>query len=360
MLNFVNKPNETDPVDPDTPVSDPAYTAAQSLACKALLLADTYQTPPIPKAYEVWYSYASGIPESVANKINGIVEKTGSLDPYDLDQIHLECLSLPESERKHQDALSHYLDREMDGIMALVQSHLETSDSYSGSLTETAASLSPSSTPAQVRMAIELLLGENAKMRAETAKLNDSLEQSKAQVRKLRVSLERSREKAMRDPLTNLVNRRFFEVGLPREIAESRRNNTPLCLVMADIDHFKKLNDTYGHQVGDEVLKYFANLLEKNIRESDLAVRYGGEEFAIVLPSTNGDGAKAVIGKFMRALEEVNLVITGESRRIGHITASFGIARINAEDDANQLIARADAKLYEAKNAGRNRIACED
>jgi diguanylate cyclase len=357
MLNaLLGKPEAAED---DEQASDPAYGATQAIACKALLLADTYKTPPVPKTYEVWYAYATGVPETLGRKVREVVEQKHSIDPYDIEQIHLACLSLSEAERKQQDALTYYLDREMEEIAELVRSLIDSSDSYSGSLNRTAATLDANSSAQHVRKAIQLLLAENARMREETAKMSTTLHRSQAQMRKLRSSLEKSREKAMRDPLTNVMNRRYFEISLTREIMEARKTGTALCLVMGDIDHFKSINDTFGHQIGDEVLKYFAELFEKSIKGRDIVARYGGEEFAVILPATHISAATKVVEFFMKQLKETNLVVTGGKKPIGEVTASFGIAQLADGEEPNELIARADAKLYEAKHAGRNRYATD-
>jgi len=359
MPEHAKTAKETAPGKAGAPHPDKEYRAVEALAAKALMLADTWRTPPVPKTFEVWYSYAAGVPEEVANRINAIVEKEGALAPYDLDQIHLEYLAMAENERKHHDALSAHLDHEMDEIAKLVQSHIESSDDYSGSLKENAASLADNATPEQVRNAVRNLLAENARMSARTSRLGEALAQSRAQVRKLRVSLEKSREKEMRDPMTRLANRRLFDLRLPREIAEAHHSGSPLCLAMADIDHFKQINDTFGHPVGDDVLRFFATILAGNVKGRDLAARYGGEEFGLILPATRAADAKHLIGQIVEQLNATNLVMSQGKLPIGKLTASFGIVELRAGDDATALVARADRKLYEAKRAGRNRIACD-
>jgi len=357
MLDFM----KSAPVQPEeTAEENPGaheFKAIEALAAKALLLADTYQTPPVPKTYAVWYSYAAGVPEEVARKINGMIEKSGSVGPYELDQVHQEYLLATEQERKHQELLSRHLDHEMAEIAKLVQGHLTSSENYSGSLKNTATSLDDMSSPAQVRAAIQVLLSENAKMRSETVKLNENLTQTRAQVRKLRASLEKSREKEMRDAMTNLANRRYFEISLAREIAEARTHGSPMCLVLIDIDHFKRINDTHGHIVGDDVLRYFAAILMSNVKGRDLAARYGGEEFALILPETRVEQAHALCRHIMEQLEKSRLVLSEGKKPIGQLTASFGISQYRHDDEPEQLLTRADEKLYEAKNAGRNRIA---
>jgi diguanylate cyclase len=163
----------------------------------------------------------------------------------------------------------------------------------------------------------------------------------------------------MKDPLTSLSNRRGFDAILGKEIAEARERAAALCLVMVDLDNFKKINDDFGHLVGDEILKLFAAILRDNVGSSDGVARYGGEEFAIVLPATDLDDALGVTERVRRELEAKDLVMNGSGRQIGKITASFGIAQLRDGDEAQALIERADGKLYEAKCGGRNRVAAE-
>ncbi|MFZ2099614.1 MAG: GGDEF domain-containing protein [Oricola sp.] len=356
MFKFAKAKSDRKPEASPQRQGEPDFRTAEALAAKALMLASAYRTPPVPKTYEVWYAYASGAPAEVTEKINTIIGKSGGLGTYELDQIHLEYLAMSERERKHHDALGLHLDHEIDEIAKLVQSHITSSDSYSGSLKQTAASLSAQATPAQVRAAIATLLSENAKMTARTSKLGEALAESRAQVRKLRVSLEKSRDKEMRDPMTNLANRRLFELRLAREITDAQRTGVPLCLVLIDLDHFKVINDTFGHPVGDDVLRFFAGVLSANVKGRDLAARYGGEEFVLVLPDTRTDEARHVIRRIMEQVEQTRLVLMQGKAPVGKLTASYGVAQFRSGDDSLSLLERADARLYEAKKAGRNRV----
>ena len=128
---------------------------------------------------------------------------------------------------------------------------------------------------------------------------------------------------------------------------------------MADIDHFKRINDTFGHQVGDDVLRYFAGLLKKSVKGRDVVARYGGEEFAVVLPATSMANARGLIERFMQELAGADLVVADGKTPVGKLTSSFGIALAGSKDSADALIKRADEKLYEAKRTGRNRFKCD-
>lgn len=155
------------------------------------------------------------------------------------------------------------------------------------------------------------------------------------------------------DALTNLNNRRQFEIRLAQEIATTKRQNNPLCAMMIDIDFFKKVNDTYGHASGDEVLRTVAATIKEHLRESDIASRYGGEEFAILLPFTNIEEAK-IVGERLRKAVEVQMIKL-EDLSI-QVTISMGITEFGYDETGEQLFERADKALYQAKEGGRNKV----
>lgn len=331
------------------------YESAMDVAGDVFKFVETHRTPPVPKAYEVWYSYASNSDLSVRQRIDVVVENGGILSSYDIEQIHQEFLA----PTKGTDEASRGIDTEMDAVLKMVESYLVSSKSYSGCLNSSLKDLSDTAKPEQLRRTVELLISENEKMSSEANKLSSSLEQSRAQIEEMRTCLAEAREDGLRDPLTNLANRRKFEQTLVQEVAEAKSDGTEMCLVMLDIDHFKAVNDTFGHVVGDGVLKYVASLLTKNVKGRDAAARYGGEEFAIILPQTKAQHAESLVEQVRIQLEQTKLVLTESNRPLGKITASFGIAQLRHDDDPQKLIQRADAKLYEAKNQGRNRIVCD-
>ncbi len=160
------------------------------------------------------------------------------------------------------------------------------------------------------------------------------------------------------DALTNLNNRRQFEHRLGQEIATTKRQNNPLCAMMIDIDFFKKVNDTYGHASGDAVLRGVAAIIKSALRESDIPSRYGGEEFAVLLPYTHIDEAKIVGERLRKAVEASPIPINDEDSKVKSIkvTISMGLAEFNNNETGEELFERADKALYEAKESGRNRV----
>ena len=154
--------------------------------------------------------------------------------------------------------------------------------------------------------------------------------------------------KSNTDALTSLKNRRYFDKILEAEVHKAKSKNIPLSLIMFDIDRFKNINDTYGHQVGDEALRGLAKTVSAHIRQSDVLARYGGEEFAVIASWTNIDAAKILAEKLRKTIEELKLP------DVPQFTCSFGVAQMEEEDFTHDIIKRADDALYEAKNSGRN------
>lgn len=157
------------------------------------------------------------------------------------------------------------------------------------------------------------------------------------------------------DGLTQVFNRRYFEDAIEREFSRSRRYQRPLSLVLLDIDFFKKINDSFGHLAGDAVLKEVARVIRTRTRREDVLARYGGEEFALLLPEIETKGAQQLAEKVRKLVEKHEFVFDGE--RIP-VTISAGVATVQKKgEEPTELVRRADEKLYEAKTAGRNRVA---
>lgn len=157
-------------------------------------------------------------------------------------------------------------------------------------------------------------------------------------------------EMSLTDHLTGLRNRRAVEDILSMEMEIARRYSRPLCFALIDVDHFKRINDTYGHDVGDEVLKKLARIMNSELRASDVLGRWGGEEFALVIPETDIHGAKALCDRLRRKVEGTHF------DKVGKVTVSIGATQFRREDTVRSLVKRADEALYRAKEGGRNRV----
>ncbi|RUM21273.1 PleD family two-component system response regulator [Rhizobium vallis] len=191
---------------------------------------------------------------------------------------------------------------------------------------------------------------------------NELVARSLTQIRRkryndrLRNSVKQTIELAVTDPLTGLYNRRYLDNHLNVLFNRSMARGRPLSVLITDIDRFKQVNDTYGHDGGDEVLREFANRVRSTIRGADLACRYGGEEFVVVMPDTSPEVAAAVAERLRTAVESTSFALKHSGQALS-VTASFGIAsRITSVLTPDQLMKQADLALYEAKNTGRNRV----
>lgn len=252
------------------------------------------------------------------------------------------------------------LDDEMSSLMRLLKQHLDLSGSHSESLTRAAEGLLAPTSPDGIRAIIQYLLSENKRVQTEVNDLNGRLQQSQQQIDKLRISLSDSHRLGMLDAVTSLKNRHWLEVHLPKEVETASVKSEPLSIIMADVDNFKRINDTFGHAVGDEILRRFAELLSKNIKGRDTAARYGGEEFIVILPQTKLVGAKNLGEQIRSELECKKWMHHRTGQPIGKVTASFGIAELRQGEEYDEFLDRADAKLYEAKAAGRNRVVIDE
>jgi diguanylate cyclase len=195
------------------------------------------------------------------------------------------------------------------------------------------------------------LIQANQKMQKQLATTEDKL-------RKQAQEIEIHAAEARTDALTLLANRRSFDDELARRVAEFRRLNRTFSLIMADVDYFKRFNDTYGHQAGDDALQAVAKLLRRTMREMDLVARYGGEEFAIILPGTVLNDACKAARRAREAIEKFHFVYQEKSTL--RITMSFGVAELKKNEEGSSLVSRADKTLYAAKEDGRNCIYRND
>lgn len=187
--------------------------------------------------------------------------------------------------------------------------------------------------------------------------LSFRLRAANAQLRKREKLGEFYRQLSMVDGLTGLYNRAWLDDRLPAIIADAHLQAQALSVIMIDLDHFKAFNDTYGHAGGDNALRAAAGILSKALRPSDFAARFGGEELIVILSGTDEAGCMLVARRLCDRLRET--VVFDDMRvPLPHLTASFGIATLQPDQDADLLLMQADAALYRAKKAGRNRVAC--
>lgn len=335
------------------------YRDALDIAARTFQLIREYKTPPIPKAYEVLYSYASNDRQLVKERVDDAIQRYGALNLYDVEQIHSDYFSYSEAIQARHDKTAGGMEAELTNLMDLISNHSTSTDQYSKSLTVANVSLSNGVTADQLRSTIKVLMAENGRAREEAARLAASLKSSQDSIKAIKESLASAREEGLRDALTGLRNRRHFDRTLSKEIDRAQETGSPLTICMLDIDHFKRVNDDFGHPTGDSVLRLVGGMLSENLKGRDIPVRYGGEEFSIILPQTPLKAGESIADRIRAQLANKRLVLADNKTSLGVITASFGVAEwMPGEADA-ELIARADAMLYQAKRTGRNKVVSD-
>jgi len=252
------------------------------------------------------------------------------------------------------------VDEVLGRISTLVRDHVVDAAGYSDRLQGASHKLSQLTTSDSIDEIVLSLIKNNQDMQGKMLTLSDKLDESRTQIIQLQSSLAKAEEFGLKDGLTGIGNRRYFDKSLADEIADARDQGHDLCLVIADLDHFKRINDGFGHVVGDTLLKIFAELLTSNLKGQDRVARYGGEEFAVLFPRTRLNDAVSVAEQIRRQLEAKQWVIGRSGQRVGTLTASFGLAGLNPGETGSSLVQRADAMLYKAKARGRNRVEADD
>ncbi len=205
-----------------------------------------------------------------------------------------------------------------------------------------------------VRGLLEGLAASRLELQKTVTTSRLELDATRQRLDQVSAELERSRKLARIDPLTGLVNRRGMDEIVVREIARARRAKAPLSVAMLDIDHFKRVNDAHGHDVGDLALVHLAAVARSVLRDTDVICRYGGEEFVVILPDSGIQGALFVVDRLRMMVEKTPLPIPSGKLQIRF---SAGIAELSGEEDRDALLKRADAALFAAKRAGRNQVA---
>ena len=256
--------------------------------------------------------------------------------------------------------VSDLMTKNIGSVHTAITSASETAKTYSGSLQQASTALTGDMDAAALKELTQQLLEKTAHMQTANAALEDRLEDAKMDVEGLQQNLEEVQRQSMTDSLTKIYNRKFFDQNISKSITDARESNAPLCLVMADIDHFKNFNDTFGHQTGDQVLRLVAATMRSNTKGSDLACRYGGEEFVLILPNTHLEGAVMLSNKIRKAIQAKELLKRSTNEKLGRITSSFGVSLLRPDDSDVTLIERADSALYAAKRNGRNRVIAEN
>lgn len=335
---------------------DPLDEASEYLK-KAIGFLGKNKIAPTPANYAIGYEYVSGRNAALVKDLEKRSRRSGVVDSHLLaDLFETYYANDPGQEFESQlcgigKVLANVLkgvSSASDGVTAFgeeLESHLQ------------ALEASPSASGIKEIVAGLLRATENAA--CANRELQEHLEEAQEDALQLREELNRVRRESRLDPLTGLFNRKMLAETLDEQIAAAEAGGAPLSLLMLDIDHFKRFNDTYGHLIGDEVIRRVAAAVKKHIRGTDTAARYGGEEFVVLLPDTDLSGATTVAGTIHEAVAKLTLVKKATKEKLPGITVSVGVAVLRPGEGGEDLIERADQALYHAKETGRNRIVTE-
>ncbi|MHB1111215.1 MAG: GGDEF domain-containing protein, partial [Devosia sp.] len=302
-------------------------------------------------------TYATGVNPTLNARINAIFREG---DPAaDLaERLYNEFLKAQDANARISN-VSERMSARIEAVHDAIDTAMTTANAYSGTLQTASGDLERAIEPQALRAMTTRLLGETRRMQDANHQLEQKLEASREEIADLQRDLDDVRREAMLDPLTKIFNRKYFDEGLVKAFANANTGNGPLCLMLLDIDNFKRFNDTWGHQTGDQVLRLVAMTLKSNIKGKDMVARYGGEEFAAILPQTDLEGAIIVADNIRKAIQAKELLKRSTNEKLGRITASFGVAAFKPGDTPSTLIERADRCLYAAKHAGRNKVVSE-
>ncbi len=337
------------------------YTEERTRAGEFLRLAlnyiSKYNLPANPVNYTVWYEYVSGKNSKLKKAIDHSFTKAKPLSNNKVANLYQKYVS--DGDRI---VVSKLLTK-VTLMLKEITSHVsDTEGDLSGhgkNLGDLAVKISEAHDYTEIKGIVDEMIVESKALVKSGRRLQTRMKVSSEDLKQLQQELEKSQEEAQTDTLTTLINRRGLEKRMELERIRAKQNDAPFSIIMVDIDFFKNVNDTFGHLVGDSLLKSLANLLKLHLRRNDIAARFGGEEFLLLLPETGIDGATAVGSKIQRALstKEWKLKETGET--MGKITVSMGIALYKINEPEQNLIKRADDALYLAKENGRNRIVTQ-
>ena len=312
---------------------------------------------PTPLNYELWLHFVAYPTGALAQEIERILSE-GQAITEDVGE-ELAAAFLPKAKLNEQirDA-GVQLNRELASVALAIKQAQASNGQYGETLEAVGRDLEADVAPLTLKELVQNLAAATKQVQLETSSLEKRLDSSAAEVARLREHLEQVSRDATTDALTKLANRKAFDDEITRACAEANELDLPLALAFIDIDHFKRFNDNWGHQTGDQVLRYVASVIGKLAPYPRVAARFGGEEFAMIFPQERSHDV-------LETLEEIRIEVSSRTLKrrstnedLGAITVSAGIADYIPGEDMHALIERADEALYASKHAGRNRTTC--
>jgi diguanylate cyclase len=329
---------------------------ATSLAEQARTLMAKHRVPPTPDNFAVWFKYALGTSPQLKLAINVLIGNRRKFDAATNRDLYRAYVGGHAAER----AVDLGVSEQLSTLMASAQQFLTTAIDDNRLQIRELDGVSASVPRTDPRRLIERLVQELSKATGRATVLEANFAEASTELDKIRDSLEQAEERSKTDMLTGLANRRALDEFFRLTQIRAMETGAPISTLMIDIDHFKSFNDTYGHQVGDQVLKLTATVLREHVRDNDLAARYGGEELIAVLPGTDLEACRQIAERIRVAIAERRIRRRSTGEEIASITISIGVGEFRFGESIENLIERCDRALYRAKREGRNRVMTEN
>ncbi|MBI5939244.1 MAG: diguanylate cyclase [Caulobacterales bacterium] len=328
---------------------------AYKVARQALELMERHQVWPTPLNFELWAHYVADPEGALAVELGRLISLGEPLTENVSEDLAAAFLAKTRLNEQIRDA-GDQLSKELESVSQAIQSAQKSNQAYGQTLAGASKGLNETEDVSQIRAVVESLSSATLKVQKENKSLEKRLADSTSEVQRLREHLEQVRRDATTDGLTNLANRRAFDDELARACAEADENGLPLTLAVLDIDHFKNFNDTWGHQTGDQVIRYVASVIGRLGATPRFSARYGGEEFAMIFPGEDAGVVEAILQEIREEVASRMLKRRSTNEDLGTITISAGLATRRAGETGNCVMERADEALYASKRTGRNRV----
>ncbi|HEY2660946.1 MAG TPA: diguanylate cyclase [Caulobacteraceae bacterium] len=331
---------------------------AYDLARKVLVDMEHRQIWPTALNYELWLHFVANPDGALAQEIQRLLSSGEVITENVSEQLAAAFLPKARLNDQIRDA-GDQLNKELTAVAQAIKQAQRSSEQYGHTLAGAGRTLEEDAAPETLKRLIETLTGATKRVQRENKSLAKRLDESTAEVGRLREHLEQVRRDATTDALTNLANRKAFDDELMRACAEATEKSEPLALAVIDIDHFKRFNDTWGHQTGDQVIRYVSSVIGRMAPPPRFAARYGGEEFAMIFPSERAADVLATLEEIREEVSSRALKRRSTNEDLGAITVSAGVAELKFGEKIETLIDRADQALYASKRTGRNRVTTD-
>lgn len=314
-----------------------------------------HPAPFVPTTYTVWFEHLTGINPPLSKAINELLDAKGQLDSQTIQSLFERYIS--ESNPEAQKNFRQNMQKALDNLQQVAELSDTETGRFSAGLQKHGETLAEEMDARMLQNLVSEISQDTQTMRQSVEALQSKLHESKEEVEKLNLELQNARVEALIDPLTDIYNRRGFEAQMKKYAADSELQGKKVCFLMLDIDHFKKINDSYGHLFGDKVIRSIAAALKANVKGQDSVARVGGEEFAVILPDTPLEGAYTVAEHIRKIIEKGKIRVQNKDEFIGGITISIGIAEGEIAGNWTEVLSKADEALYVSKTTGRNKTS---